>query len=316
MNLAHNSCQISVVIPVFNEEGNILPLIQKVHSACASYSYEIVIIDDGSTDGSRKEIEEAAEKLCQVKPLFFKRNFGQTAALAAGFDHAQGTIVITMDGDGQNDPSDIPKMMNEFQKGYDVVSGWRKDRQDPFFSRKFPSWIANAIISLVTGVHIHDYGCTLKVYRKRIIDTIQIAGEMHRFLPAWCAWMGGKVCEVPVQHHPRVKGHSKYGFSRIVKVLIDLMTFKFFSMYLTKPNYLFSGTGIILLFMSVLSGGLAVYDKVGPDLFPPFRIPLMLLSVFFGLVAVLLILIGLLAEISVRLYFQIRHQKPYHLADE
>jgi hypothetical protein len=207
-------------------------------------------------------------------------------------------------------------MLAEAEKGFEVVSGWRKDRKDAFFSRRLPSYMANGLISLVTGVPLHDYGCTLKVYRRSIIGNLQIAGEMHRFLPAWCVWQGGKVTEVSVNHRPRTWGKSKYGFFRIFKVIADLMTLKFFSGFLFKPNYLFSGTGFVSVGIGVLSAGFAFFDKFGPDRFPYLRIPLLLLSVFLCLVGVLLILMGFLAELLVRLYFDVRHQKPYRLADE
>jgi hypothetical protein len=176
--------------------------------------------------------------------------------------------------------------------------------------------IANGLISYVTGVHLHDYGCTLKAYRRSTISDIQLYGEMHRFLPAWCVWQGGKVAEMQVRHHPRTRGYSKYGLLRTFKVIIDLITLKFFSGYLFKPNHLFAGSGLLFLCLGILAGGYAIFDKFGPDMFPRFRIPLLLLSVFFGLVSIFLVLMGLLAELLVRLYFQVRNQKPYRLADE
>ncbi len=310
------SVQFSIVIPIFNEEGNVQPLIESIHAVCNKYDYEILAVDDGSTDQTPAELSALQKKIPALRVISLKRNFGQTAAMAAGIDHANGKVIIPMDGDGQNDPADIPKLLEQVDKGYDVVSGWRKNRKDKFITRKIPSFLANALISYVTGVHLHDYVCTLKAYKRSIISTIQIAGEMHRFLPAWCVWQGGKVTEIVVNHHPRIRGKSKYGLFRIVKVVIDLITLKFFSGYIAKPNYLFSGSGLLMLLFSFLSGGLALFDKFGPDRLQPYRFPLLLLSVFFALVSVFMILMGLLAELLVRLYFQVRSQKPYRLADE
>lgn len=307
---------ISIVIPVFNEAGNITPLVHDIQTACVGLSYEIIIVDDGSDNETKKELTSLKKILPLLKVVTLKRNFGQTAAMAAGLDHASGDILVFMDGDGQNAAIDIPRLLKKLDEGYDVVSGWRKNRQDSLLSRKLPSWIANAIISWTTGVHLHDYGCTLKAYRRNIISNIQIAGEMHRFLPAWCVWQGGKVAEMIVDHHPRKRGDSKYGILRIFKVIIDLMTLKFFSGYLSKPNYLFSGSGFFLIFAGFVSTAFAFYDKFGPDHYPKFRVPLLLLTVFVSLMGVFLILMGLLAELLVRLYFQVRHQKPYRLYHE
>lgn len=307
---------LSIVIPIYNEEGNVTPLIESLVKNCKRISYEILAIDDGSTDLTLQELKKLSSSVSQLRVLPLKKNFGQTAAMAAGIDHAKGKIIIPMDGDGQNDPIDIPKLLDKANEGYDVVSGWRKSRQDKFFTRKLPSWIANAIISYTTGVHLHDYGCSMKAYRRSVISNIQLSGEMHRFLPAWCAWQGGKVAEIPVTHHARTRGQSKYGMMRIFKVIIDLITVKFFSGFLAKPNYLFSGAGIVMFCLGIMSSSIALYDKFGPDRFPEYRIPLILVSLFFALVSVFLFLMGLLAELLVRLYFQVRQQKPYLMADE
>jgi glycosyltransferase involved in cell wall biosynthesis len=307
---------ISIVIPCLNEEGSLGPLMESINSACSSLHHEIVVVDDGSTDGTPEELRQLSSTYSQLRVVTFKRNFGQTAAMAAGVDHSKGDVIIMMDADGQNDPSDIPRLVSKIEEGYDVVSGWRKERKDSFFTRRLPSMLANALISYSTGMRLHDYGCTLKAYRRSALANIQLYGEMHRFIPAWCAWQGGKIIELPVKHRPRTRGVSKYGLFRIFKVIIDLMTLKFFSGYLFKPNYLFSGTGMVSLSLSVLSSGIAFYDKFGPDRFPQYRIPLLLLSIGLGLVAVFLILMGLLAELLVRLYFQTRNQKPYRLVNE
>ncbi len=307
---------ISIIIPVFNEQGNIVPLFQSITKACSAINYEIVAVDDGSSDDSANELLAMASQNSKIKVVRLKRNFGQTAALAAGIDHSKGDVIVPLDADGQNDPKDIPALIEKLNDGFDVVSGWRKDRKDTFLSRRLPSMIANKIISSVTGVRLHDYGCSLKAYRRSNIAGIQLYGEMHRFLPAWCVWQGGKVAEIPVDHHPRTVGKSKYGIMRTFKVLIDLITLKFFSGYLSKPSHLFSGTGLVFSFFSIGSAAFAVIDKIGPDRFPKFRIPLLLLAVFFGLGSIFLVLMGLLAELLVRLYFQVRDQKPYRLVNE
>ncbi|MCG3203909.1 MAG: Dodecaprenyl-phosphate galacturonate synthase [Elusimicrobia bacterium] len=310
------SSTISIVIPCYNEAGNLIPLLNRVTLTCQSYKYEIVVVDDGSTDSSPSELKLLAEKVKHLKVISLKRNFGQTAALSAGIDNSNGDIIIPLDADGQNDPEDIPRLIEKLNEGFDVVSGWRKDRKDTFITRKLPSILANKLISIVTGVHLHDYGCSLKAYKRKTITGVQLYGEMHRFLPAWCVWQGGKVAEIPVRHHPRTRGISKYGIFRTFKVIIDLITIKFFSGYLSKPSHLFSGTGLFFIFMGFCSASFAIFDKFGPDKFTKFRIPLLLLAIFFGLGAISLILMGLLAELLVRLYFQVRNQKPYLLADE
>lgn len=307
---------ISIVVLCYNEAGNLGPLCNSIAESCSTVDYEVIIVDDGSTDGSSGELAHIATIDSKIRVLTLKRNFGQTAALAAGIDHAKGEVIVPLDADGQNDPADIPILVQKLMEGYDVVSGWRQNRQDALFTRRIPSIAANWIISFVTGVHIHDYGCSLKAYRRTTIADIQLYGEMHRFLPAWCAWQGGKVAELPVRHHPRTRGQSKYGLFRIFKVIIDLITLKFFSGYLSKPNHLFAGSGLVFFCLSLLSAGGAVFDKFGPDKFPTYRIPLLLLAVFFALVSIFLVLMGLMAELLVRLYFQIRNHKPYRLADE
>lgn len=310
------SPSVSLVVPIYNEEGNITPLVASIVEACRSLSHEILLVDDGSSDGSKAELAAVAAGNPTVRVITLKRNFGQTAAMAAGIDNARGAVIIPMDGDGQNDPADIPRLLAKMDEGYDVVSGWRKDRHDKFLSRRLPSMLANGLISFVTGVHLHDYGCTLKAYKRDVITNLQLCGEMHRFLPAWCVWQGGRIAELAVNHRARTRGQSKYGIMRTFKVVIDLVTVKFFSGYISKPNYLFSGIGMGLVFISLLSGGVAVFDKIGPDMYPKLRLPLLLLAVFLGMVSVLFFMMGLMAELLVRLYFQVRSQKAYRLANE
>lgn len=316
MSLSQKNTYVSIVIPVYNEEGNLQPLLEAIAHACADTLHEIIVVDDGSQDKTYDELIETARHISTIRPIKLKKNFGQTAALAAGIDAAKGDIIIPLDGDGQNDPADIPRLLQKMSEGYDVVSGWRKFRKDPFLSRRLPSILANWLISTATGVHLHDYGCTLKAYKAPLLKNIRIYGEMHRFLPAWCAWQGGKISEIDVNHRPRMRGLSKYGLSRIFKVIIDLFTLKFFSGYLAKPNYLFSGTGFLSLIFSFLCAGLAFADKLIFNQYGHLRIPLLLCSLFFGLAALFLILMGLIAELLARLYFQAGQHKPYRLADE
>jgi len=308
--------EISLVIPIYNEKENIIPLVRDIEGICQDLSYEILIINDGSTDGSLEKAKTLKMGNPRIRIVNFKRNYGQTAAMAAGIDYAQGEYIIPLDGDRQNDPADIPKLLVKIKEGYDVVSGWRKDRHDAFLTRKLPSFFANFIISAVTGVRLHDYGCTLKAYRASLIKNVQIHGEMHRFLPAWCYWLGGKITEVPVNHSPRTQGKSKYGLTRVFKVIIDLMTVKFFSGYLAKPNYVYSGSGFFFFLISLLALGFALFDKFSLNRFPNFRIPLLLFSGFSGLLAVFLFLMGFLAELLVRVYFAARDQKPYVVSNE
>ncbi|MFN0116959.1 MAG: glycosyltransferase family 2 protein [Elusimicrobiota bacterium] len=301
---------VSIVIPIFNEEASISSVLADIEASCQDINYEILLVNDGSTDGTSSVLQTLVNPP-KIKLFNLSRNFGQTAAISIGVENSKGEFIIPIDADGQNDPRDILKLIEKCNEGWDVVSGWRSERKDHFFSRILPSMIANKLISFVTGVPLHDYGCSLKIYRKSILEKVQFYGEIHRFLPAWCAWMGGMVTEVTVNHRARSTGKSKYGMSRFFKVIIDLITLSFFQSFLFKPNYLFSGTGLFFLFISFLSFLMALIDKLGPDQFDYLRIPLLLLSVFLGLVAIFLISIGLLAELLARIFFQIRGQSPY-----
>ncbi|MEJ5227670.1 glycosyltransferase family 2 protein [Thermodesulfovibrio sp.] len=244
--------ELSVVIPLYNEEENIEELHRKLSEALInlSISYEIIYVDDGSMDNTLKLLEEIQKKDSHVVVLSFRRNFGQTAAFAAGFDFARGDVVITMDGDLQNDPVDIPKLL-EAIKDADLVSGWRKRRKDPFLSRRLPSIIANWLIGKVTGVRIHDYGCSLKAYRREVVKNLRLYGEMHRFIPALASWYGVKIKEVEVTHHPRYRGKSKYGIGRTIKVLLDLVTVKFLHSFSTKPIQFFGPIGVLFMLAGV-----------------------------------------------------------------
>lgn len=303
--------QISIIVPVLNERDNVDPLCREIDAALNGESYEIVLVDDGSTDGTTETLERLAQKTPSVRCIILARNYGQTAALAAGFKHARGELLIPIDGDGQNDPRDIPALLSKATEGYEVVSGWRKDRQDPFWLRRVPSWIANALIARVTGVPIHDFGCTLKLYRRSTIENLRLHGEMHRLLPAWCAWHGARIAEIPVQHRARWKGQSKYGLGRTMKVLLDLLTTEFIGGFLAKPSYLFGGLAFVLFLLGGACSVFVFYDKFGPDQWAPFRIPLMLAAGFLWLTGTLLLMIGLLAELIVHVYYDVTNAEPY-----
>src|SRR5215211_3496781 len=246
---------VSVFLPVFNEEPNLRPLHAKLDEALKSLGclVEIVYVDDGSTDGSLKILREIAELDPRVRVVALRRNYGQTAAMAAGIDAARGKVLIPMDADLQNDPKDIARLLEKLNEGYDVVSGWRKNRQDKLIMRKIPSWIANSIISKIGGVPLHDYGCSLKAYRRDVIQDVKLYGEMHRFIPIYASWAGARVTEIPVDHHARTMGKSKYGISRTLKVVFDLMTIKFMAEYHTKPIYVFGTFGLLAFLLSIIA---------------------------------------------------------------
>ncbi len=306
----------TIVIPVFNEEENIEDLYGGIKEALAHRPerHEIIFVDDGSTDATLEKAGSLAARDDCVKVISLRKNFGQTAAMAAGFDHAKGDVVIPMDGDLQNDPSDIPALLEKIEEGFDVVSGWRKERRDPFFSRRLPSMIANWLISKITGVHLHDYGCTMKAYRREIIKHLNLYGEMHRFIPALASLGGARVTEIAVRHHPRRRGTSKYGISRTFKVILDLITVKFLLSYSTKPMRLFGPLGFGAILLSVLSGSAAVYMKLFDGLSLN-RNPLFLLSVILFFMGMQLVSIGLIAEINVRTYHESQN-KPIYVVKE
>jgi glycosyltransferase involved in cell wall biosynthesis len=255
---------LSVVIPAYNEEENVPILYEKLKKVLDSLGedYEIIFVDDGSTDGTYQRLKQLAEKDSRLKVIRFKRNYGQTAAMSAGFEHAKGDVIITMDADLQNDPEDIPILLEKLKEGYHVVSGWRKDRKDPFLSRKLPSMIANWLISKITGVHLHDYGCTLKAYRAEVVKDLELFGDMHRFLPALTKRGGAKITEVVVRHHPRMFGKSKYGIGRTVRVLLDIMLVKFLNEYINKPLYMFGSVGFLLLVLGLFSLFYLIFIKL------------------------------------------------------
>jgi glycosyltransferase involved in cell wall biosynthesis len=302
---------ISLVIPIFNEEENLSPLYQALKAVMEGMkvAYEVIFIDDGSDDGSSKVLQQLAQGDKRIKVIQFRKNFGQTAAIAAGVEHSQGEIIVTMDGDGQNDPKDIPLLLDKLEQGYDVASGWRKNRKDPFLSKKFPSAMANKLISWLTRVRLHDYGCTLKAYRRDILKDVRLYGEMHRFIPAYAAWVGAKITELEVTHHPRRHGRSKYGLSRTISIILDLITVMFLQRYSTKPIRLFGGAGMILFVLGVLTGLFVLFRRV---IWGGVWIsPMILISFLFITMGVMFVLLGLIAEIIIRTYHESQGKPIY-----
>ncbi|MCB0319601.1 MAG: glycosyltransferase family 2 protein [Bdellovibrionales bacterium] len=304
---------ISVVIPIYNEEENVAPCLEELLSVLSTTGeqFEILFIDDGSSDGTREALAKAARGRHEVKLIEFRRNFGQTAAMAAGFDHARYEFVIPMDGDLQNDPREIPKMIALMDEGYDLVAGWRKDRQDTFLTRKLPSRIANGIISWATGVKLHDYGCTLKVMRREVAQNIKLYGEMHRFIPALAAEFGAKIVEVPVNHRARVHGTSKYGISRTIRVILDLLTVKFLLGYSKRPIHLFGPVGLVSGFIGF---GVLTWMSIGKIFLgiPMGNRPLLFLGVLLVLIGIQFLVFGLLAEVLARTYYE-SQAKPIYM---
>ena len=301
---------ISVIIPIYNEEANIIKLSESILNALSDIDFEVLFVNDGSTDDSEKIIESISQKYSNMKLINLRRNYGQTAAMQAGFDHSKGDIVIPMDGDLQNDPKDIPMLIEKINEGYDVVSGWRKIRSDKKFTRIIPSKIANMIISKISGIHLHDYGCTLKAYRKEILHDIKLYGEMHRFIPIYASWEGAKVTEVAVHHHPRTAGKTKYGLSRIPRVILDLLVIRFFDKSLDRPIHLFGQFGLLMFLVAFLLSLLAIFLKIFINI-SFILTPLPLLVVFFSMSGLLCIFLGLVAEIQSRIYFEARDRPPY-----
>lgn len=308
---------ISIVIPVFNEADNIRPLHSEITRAVAGrFNYEIIYVDDGSSDNSLSCLIDIAQNDPYTRVIRFRRNFGQTAALSAGFKYARGNIVVPLDGDGQNDPADIPALVGKLDEGYDIVSGWRKDRQDNPMTRTLPSRIANWLIGKITGVKLHDYGCTLKAYRAESLEPIRLYGEMHRFIPALASWGGEKVTEMPVNHRPRTRGKTKYGLNRTFKVILDLITIKFLSSFSTKPIYVFGGIGCLCLSGAFLAGlGVLYYKFISSQQLSMNRNPLLIVSLILMTTAIQFVLMGLLAEILVRTYHE-SQDRPTYIIDK
>jgi glycosyltransferase involved in cell wall biosynthesis len=307
---------LTVVLPVYNEEDNIRLQYEMIVKALnpLSVTYEVIFIDDGSADTSPDILRDIAHNDKNIKVIVFRRNFGQTAAMSAGIDHASGDVIVFMDSDLQNDPNDIGTLLRKVEEGYDVVSGWRKKRMDKFFSRKLPSRIANWLIAKVTGVKLHDLGCSLKAYRSDLLKQVNLYGEMHRFIPVHASWIGANITEIPVTHHPRKYGNSKYGIQRTFKVILDLITVTFLGKYSTKPIYVFGGTGFFMLVMSVFSLAAVILMKIYLRQNMTGN-PLLLLTVLLIVLSVLFIQIGILAEILIRIYHESQDKQPYNILD-
>lgn len=303
--------RLSVVIPIFNEGENITPLYRELKNVLGGMgtTYEVIFVDDGSDDASNEVLQRLAKDDKEIKVIQFRKNFGQTAAIAAGVEYALGEIIVTMDGDGQNDPEDIPRLLERLEQGYDVASGWRKKRKDPLLNKRFPSALANSLISWLTSVKLHDYGCTLKAYRRDILKDVRLYGEMHRFIPAYASWVGARITELEVAHHPRRHGRSKYGLSRTTSIILDLITFLFLQRYSTKPIRLFGGAGMTLFGLGILTGLFVLYRRI---IWGGVWIsPMILISFLFITMGVMFILLGLIAEIIIRTYHESQGKPIY-----
>jgi glycosyltransferase involved in cell wall biosynthesis len=315
--MSANLPAVSVVIPLFNEEQNVSPLLEELFAELRKLdrTFEVLCVDDGSRDGTYGRLREWAAREPALRVIKFRRNFGQTAAMSAGIEAARGDVIVPMDGDLQNDPADIGKLLAQLESGHDVVSGWRKNRKDKEFGRKLPSRIANWLISLISGVRLHDYGCSLKAYRREVLQGVKLYGEMHRFIPIYASWQGASVTEMVVNHRARHAGVSKYGLSRTLKVVLDLMVVKFLASYATKPIYVFGGFGLASWGLAAVCSLWAVYYKLA-GLKDLVETPLPLFAVMFTLVGALSLLMGLLAELLVRTYYESQGKRPYLVAEE
>ncbi len=308
--------ELSIIIPVYNEEGNLSEFNRELVGVLSGIGreYEIIYVDDGSTDKSRMLLKEMAVADKHVKCIFFTRNFGQTPAISAGLRNCEGKIIILMDADLQNDPHDIPKLLEKIDEGYDVVSGWRRNRKDPFLSKKLPSLVANRLISLIGGLRLHDFGCTLKAYRRDVIRHVRLYGEMHRFIPLYAHQVGASITEIEVNHRPRTSGKSNYGLTRVYKVLLDLITAKFIGNYLTKPIYFFGSIGFILELAGLFFGGFALYDRYFYGVYVH-RNPKVLLAVFLFILGFQFIMLGVLGELLARIYYESQQKETYFIKD-
>jgi len=304
---------LSLVIPVYNEEENLPILFEAITEAMrpSQKSWEMIFVNDGSTDQSLEVLRALVHQDARhARVVVFRRNFGQTAAISAGIDHARGNIIVLLDADLQNDPADIPMLLAKLEQGYDVVSGWRKDRKDNALTRTLPSMIANGLISWVTGVHLHDYGCTLKAYRREVLDEFRLYGETHRFIPVFAHSVGARITELPVHHHPRLHGRAKYGLERTMKVILDLFTVKFLLSYGNKPIRLFGGTGLVLMFASFVTFAYLFIRKIIESTSVTAS-PLLPLAIMFLILGFQSILMGLIAELLVRTYHESQRKPTY-----
>lgn len=315
--MENKNIEVSVVVPLLNEQDNIKPLYEQITAALTGkYLYEIIFIDDGSTDESFPILVALQQNDPALRIIRFRRNFGQTAAMSAGFEHAHGQIIIPIDADLQNDPADMPKMIQKLHEGYDVVSGWRRKRHDNALTRLLPSKIANCLIAKITGVKLHDFGCTLKAYRAEVLEETKLYGEMHRFIPALASWSGAKICELEVNHRPRTAGVAKYGLGRTFKVVLDLITVKFLGSFSTKPIYIFGGLGMITAVGSILTGLAVLYQKFfAARSLAMNRNPLLVLTAMLITATIQFILLGLLAELLVRTYHESQNRPTYVIKD-
>src|SRR3954454_24465101 len=312
-----NHPELSLFLPVLDEEENLRPMHAKISAALDALgkTAEVIYVDDGSTDKSLAILKEIAAKDSRVRVISLRRNYGQTAAMSAGIDAARGEILIPMDADLQNDPADIARLLEKLDEGYDVVSGWRKNRQDKLISRKIPSQMANKMISLIGGVPLHDYGCSLKVYRRDVIQDVRLYGEMHRFIPIYASWAGARVTEIPVDHHARTMGKSKYGISRTIKVIFDLMTIKFMASYQTKPLYVFGAFGMLAFAIAMIAGIWALVLKIAQSV-SFILTPLPIIAVVMLAISVQFFLMGLLAELLVRTYHESQDKAIYAVREK
>lgn len=303
---------ISVTVPICNEAGTIQPLYERVRDTLDGVGrpWELILVNDGSTDGSDALLDALATADTRVRVVHFRRNFGQTAAMMAGFDFARGDVIIPMDGDLQNEPGDIPKLLAKLDEGYDVCSGWRKDRKDNALKRNLPSIMANRLISFVSGVELHDFGCSLKAYRREVVEGLRLYGEMHRFLPVYVSWHGARITEVEVRHYARTSGQSKYGLERVLKVVADLLVVKFLDRFQQKPMYLFGGVGLTCFFITALSGLGAFWRKIieGESFI---KNPFLLLCAVTGVAGLICLLMGLLAEMIMRTFYESQGKSVY-----
>lgn len=306
--------KISVISPLYNEKDNLNQLYLEIIQSMKGMDFEIIFVDDGSNDGSWDVIKEISEKDKRVKGIKLSRNFGQTSAIKAGIENSTGDIIVTIDADLQNDPRDIPVLIDHIRCGYDLVNGYRKKRDDNFITRILPSKIANFIISIVTGIKLKDYGCTLKAYKREILNKIELYGEMHRFIVALCGYAGAKIIEIEVNHRARIKGKSKYGFLRIYKVILDLMIVKFMGNFITKPVYFFGFFSFLFLFLALIFFLITLYNKWYNNIFVKDQ-PLFLVAIFMSLVAMQFASIGIIAEMLTRIYYS-RDKKDYYIKEK
>ncbi len=310
---------VTIVIPCYNEVETIPRLVAALDATYATLGgmgreTEVIMVDDGSRDGTFVKLRESSATRPWMRLIRFRRNYGQTAAMAAGFKAARGDVVIPMDADLQNDPADIPKLLAKLDEGFDVVSGWRRDRKDKVATRKLPSWIANWVIARVSGVELHDYGCTLKAYKREFLDEVHLYGEMHRFIPIYAKWAGARVTEMVVTHHPRREGQSKYGLMRTFKVLLDLITVKFLGDYSTKPLYFFGGLGFAMCAAGIVTAAYTLFQRIAEHAWVH-RNPLFVVSVFLFMLGVQFVMMGLLAELQIRTYHESQSKATYLVAE-